>query len=567
MARIRLVQIRNLRGIASLDWAPSPGLNCLIGPGDSGKTTILDAIDLCVGARRNVPFSDADFHNLNIEQPISIAVTLGALPDAMRSMEAYGQYLRGYDGSTGTLEDEPGAGIETVLTLLLTVSSDLEPVWTLASPRAEALGLTRNLAWADRVQLAPVRIGGPGDLHLGWRRGSVLNRLTDEKADASAALIKAARDARAAFGDQAETQLTATLSLVSKEAADLGIRLEDGIVRALLDAQSVSFQGGTVSLHDKQGVPLRALGVGSTQLLVAALQRKAASQTGITLIDEMEHGLEPHRLIRLLGSLGAKEKEPPLQVFATTHSPVAVRELAAAQLHVVRNLAGGHAVIRVGEAADVQGTIRVYPEAFLASSVIVCEGASEVGLLRGLSLYLTRNDLAPLLTARGVALVDAGGVTKLYGRVKAFVALGYRTLALRDDDVQPLPADEAAFVAAGGKVVAWRPGRALEDELFACLPPDAVTALIERAIEIHGEALIEDHIRSASGNTLSLNNRTALLGSAGRAILGKASRSKQGWFKSVSWMEDVAADIVGPHLMMAEEGFRELANELFRWME
>ena len=567
MARVRFVQIRNFRGIASLDWSPSPGLNCLIGPGDSGKTTILDAIDLCIGARRSLPFSDADFHNLDIEQPISIAVTLGALPDALRSMESYGQYLRGYDASTGTLEDEPGAAIETVLTLLLTVSSDLEPAWTLASRRAEALGLTRNLAWADRVQLAPVRIGGSSDLNLGWRRGSVLNRLTDEKADASAVLINAAREARAAFGDQAETQLTATLGLVSKVAADLGIQLEDGIVRALLDAQSVSFQGGTVSLHDKQGVPLRALGVGSTRLLVAGLQRKAAFETGITLIDELEHGLEPHRVIRLLGSLGAKEKDAPLQVFATTHSPVAVRELAATQLHVVRSLAGGHAIIRVGDAADVQGTIRVYPEAFLASSVIVCEGASEVGLLRGLDLYLTRNDLAPSLTARGVALVDAGGVTKLYGRVKAFVALGYRTLALRDDDAQPLAADEAAFVVGGGKVVAWRPGRALEDELFACLPDAAVTALIDRAIEIHGETLIEDHIRSASSNTLSLHNRPALLDGPGRAILGKASRSKQGWFKSVSWMEDVAADIVGPHLAMAEEGFRELVYDLFRWME
>ncbi len=255
MARIRLVQIRNLRGIASLDWAPLPGLNCLIGPGDSGKTTILDAIDLCIGARRNVPFSDADFHNLDIEQPISIAVTIGDLPDAMCSMESYGQYLRGYDAFTGTLEDEPGAGIETVLTLLLTVSSDLEPVWTLASSRAEALGLTRNLAWADRLQLAPVRIGGSGDLHLGWRRGSVLNRLTDEKADASAALIKAARDARATFGDQAETQLRATLSLVSKEAADLGIRLDDGIVRALLDAQSVSFQGARYRCMTSRACP------------------------------------------------------------------------------------------------------------------------------------------------------------------------------------------------------------------------------------------------------------------------------------------------------------------------
>ena len=29
---------------------PAPGINCLIGPGDIGKSTLLDAIDLCMGA-------------------------------------------------------------------------------------------------------------------------------------------------------------------------------------------------------------------------------------------------------------------------------------------------------------------------------------------------------------------------------------------------------------------------------------------------------------------------------------------------------------------------------------
>ncbi|MGO4684118.1 AAA family ATPase [Hyphomicrobium sp. 2TAF46] len=40
------------------------GLNCLIGPGDSGKSSVLEAIDFCLGARRNLQISDADFHRL-----------------------------------------------------------------------------------------------------------------------------------------------------------------------------------------------------------------------------------------------------------------------------------------------------------------------------------------------------------------------------------------------------------------------------------------------------------------------------------------------------------------------
>jgi len=70
MARIRKVKIENFRGIKHLEWLPAPGINCLIGPGDSSKSSILGAIDYCVGARRNIQFTDADFHGLDVERPI-----------------------------------------------------------------------------------------------------------------------------------------------------------------------------------------------------------------------------------------------------------------------------------------------------------------------------------------------------------------------------------------------------------------------------------------------------------------------------------------------------------------
>src|SRR5690606_16453677 len=124
--------------------------------------------------------------------------------------------------------------------------------------------------------------------------------------------------------------------------------------------------------------------------------------------DELEYGLEPHRIARFLGSLGAKETAPPLQVFLTTHSPVALRELSGNQLFVIRRGAQGHEVRPIGTGNDTQSTIRLYPEAFLARSVIICEGASEIGLLRGLDLYRVEQGHASL-AALGVALVDCGG--------------------------------------------------------------------------------------------------------------------------------------------------------------
>jgi hypothetical protein len=571
MARIRKIDVENFRGIKTLSWRPSPGLNCLIGPGDSGKSSILDAIDFCLGARRNIQFTDADFHLLDVEAPISISVTLGELDDGLKNLDAYGMYVRGFDAQSGTIEDEPEKDAETVLTVRLTVANDLEPSWTLVSERAEAQGLARNLSWGDRVRLAPTRIGAMADYHLGWRRGSVLNRVSEERADASAALAKAGRDARAAFGDEVQGQLGETLSIVATTAKELGIPIGENI-KAMLDAHSVSFGGGTISLHDEDGIPLRGLGIGSTRLLIAGLQRKAAAQSTIILIDELEHGLEPHRIIRLLGSLGAKEKKPPLQVFMTTHSPVALRELAGSQLFVTRPATDKHDVLTVGTADDIQSTIRLYPDAFLAPSVIVCEGASEVGLVRGLDQYRIANG-HEAITAQGTALADCGGgdADRPFKRAAVFRALGYRASVVRDDDKKPTAGVETAFIADGGKVVAWRDGRALEDELFLSLTDDGVSKLLSRAMELHGAELVNEHIKSASQNGKDLDAVLQEMFSGGvtpegRLILGKAARTKKaGWFKSVTWMEDVGRDVVGPDLANADAGFSALVDSIFAW--
>ena len=414
-----------------------------------------------------------------------------------------------------------------------------------------------------------MRIGAAAGYHLAWGRGSVLNRLSEERADASAVLAKAARDARAAFGEDAEGQLGETLGIVAETAEELGIPVGEN-VKAMLDAHSASFTGGTISLHDESGVPLRGLGVGSIRLLIAGLQRKAAAETAIILIDETEHGLEPHRIIRFITSLGAKEEEPPLQVFMTTHSPVVLRELSGNQLFVVRRLEDGHHVRRVGDDHDIQGTIRLYPEAFLAQSVLLCEGATEVGFVRGIDLYRIESGETSI-TANGVALVDCGGgeAERCFKRAAVFQRLGYRTAILRDSDKAVAQAAEDAFINADGTVIAWRNGRAIEDELFLSLSDDAIDELIDLAIELHGEDLIDDHIRSASEGDTDLAQILANAPSDGysekiRAVLGKAAKTKAGWFKSITWMETAAREIVGPD-SPDNSDFGLIVETIFKW--
>lgn len=88
---------------------------------------------------------------------------------------------------------------------------------------------------------------------------------------------------------------------------------------------------------------------------------------------------------------------------------------------------------------------------------------------------------------------------------------------------------------------------------------------------MHGATLVDDHIKSATKNSKTLDAvQTELmwgsLSEETRTILGKASRTKKGgWFKSVSWMEEAAGEIVGPDLVKAEVGFQTIIDSVFAW--
>jgi putative ATP-dependent endonuclease of the OLD family len=178
VSRIRHIEIKHFRCIESFTWVPKPGLNCLIGPGDTGKSSVLDALDKCVGGRKHIPCSDADFYRHDVSSPICISVTLGDLDDSLKNLELYGLYLRGSNKDNGQVLPEPEAGNETVLTIRLTITGDLEPTWSLYSERAEAQGQSRYLTWADRTKLAAVRLGQSAGYNLTWGKGSILNRVS-----------------------------------------------------------------------------------------------------------------------------------------------------------------------------------------------------------------------------------------------------------------------------------------------------------------------------------------------------------------------------------------------------
>jgi putative ATP-dependent endonuclease of the OLD family len=569
VARIRRIEIANFRSIEQLDWFPRPGMNAIIGSGDSGKSSLLDAIDWCLGARNTVPVTDADFYSLDTGRPISISVTVGDLSERLLNLESYGPYFRHFSESASMVDDEPLSGEESVLTINLAIQADLHPVWTLVSQSAADSGKSRMLRWEDRPLVHPGRLGHQIAGQLSWSRGSVLYKLTRERTETGPALAHSARQARTAFGRITGSQFDETLEAVKAVAARLGLAVGDA-PHATLDAHSVSLTDGAIALHDSRGVPLRSLGTGSSRLLTVGLQRSAAEAAGssILLVDELEHGLEPHRIRKLLGEMGYKQEQPTIQTFLTTHSPVVLQELGTPPLHVLRRKTRRHEILTVG--TDAQGMLRTTPDAFLAEAVLVCEGATEVGFVRGLDQHLDKVG-KPTLFSHSMATMDGkgGSPDALIAKGIGMALLGYRVAVFIDADKPVSTIKLAELTLLGGRLFKWREQRTTEGELFHSLAPECAASLLERAQTL--DPKVDDHIRSKSSGKFTYASALANLQAgdppeALRQVLADAAHACE-WFKSISKMEDAVRDIIGPGLKAADKEFGNQVAQLIKWVK
>ena len=223
----------------------------------------------------------------------------------------------------------------------------------------------------------------------------------------------------------------------------------------------------------------------------------------------------------------------------------------------------------------MQSILRTDPEAFLAKSILVCEGASEIGLARGLDQYGVEEHNRTSFFALGGAYVNAGGSTPDHCLDKALVLrrLGYNVSAFIDADKPPTPTLLATLAAEGVGLLTWRAGRALEDELFISMAEVAIDSLLGYAIERIGRDNVADHIRSKSNGQRTLEAIEAERAELGcyspatRELLGRAARvSKNGWFKSVSGYQHVGRTIVGPQCENSEAGFLHVLNRLRDWI-
>jgi len=524
---VRHVSIKRFRGIKTLDWAPDGSFVCLIGPGDSMKTTILDAVEMALSPRWNLSFDDYDFYNADTSEPIEIVLTVGDLPPRLMSERKYGLHLRGWNQKTG-LHDEPNEeGDEPVISIRLSVDESLKPSWTVVNDRLkEGIPVSAR----DREALGVVRLAHTVDRHLTWARGSVLSRFTGAADEVALVLAQVSRAARQRFDTSLAPKLTEAAGRLDGIGKLVGVRSRSGYHPGL-DFASVGSFSGIISLMDGK-IPFSQAGLGSRKLLALAIEHHMLQQGSITLIDEIETGLEPHRLRRLLRFLRPSQngRFKSGQVIMTTHSPVVIEELRANELRVVRVRDGVVEIKRCDR--TLQGTLRACSEAFLGRHVIVCEGATEVGLCRALDDYWVEHDGSEPFSCKGVVVADGNG-EQAASRAKSYHELGYRTALFIDSDKKENLDRGLDLEKQGVKLFTWDGNMSTEERVFNDLPWNEVICLLKVVRESqHG---LSDQVAARMPSSASKLPNDPSQWSDTREIrnaIGKAAKKKC-WFKRI----------------------------------
>ena len=489
MAKIIHLDIVNYRGIKhlTLEFKADRNMICLIGRGDSGKTTILDAISLALSPSWNLNFNDTDFYNCDHSKNIEIIVSLINIPEKLLSENKFGLYARGLSIQNNTIIDdvtleELNEDMVPVLTVKFTVDSSLEPQWVVTNRRGQE---EKPISAADRAHLNCYMISDFIDRHFSWNKGNPLYALlkstnSDDASDNYNIVIQHLREAKEEIDRNDFENLNKATDLIKLQAAELGLDISNA--STTLDSRELSIKDGRISLHEHT-VPFRLKGKGSKRLASIAIQSALVRNGGIMLIDEVEQGLEPDRVKQVVRSLNGHHAG---QIFITTHSRDAITELGSEPLlFLLKDKKTDNIKSRPFDHNDgeLQKTIRACPEAFFAKKVIVCEGATEVGICRAMDKWRAQHS-EERMSFKDCAYVDGTG-NNIAQRVHEINEAGLKTALFCDSDLKDINAKKGQWKEDGISIFDCDDILCLEQQVFKDLPWNGVKALLQYAKERH----------------------------------------------------------------------------------
>lgn len=353
-------------------WFPAKGVNVILGGGDVGKTTMLDAIALLLSPAYPSIVPDTDYYLRKDEDGFVVEAIMSLPADTGISQLVKPSWPWDWDGTNVIVptiaDDGADPRNDPVYWLRVRGTDELELVYEIVQPDGTAETLPVSL----RRQIGLVRLSGDdrNDRDLRFVQGSQLDKLLSDKA------------LRSRLANQlAETDVANGVSENAKEtlkALDQAFKantLPHDLDLAITGGPGLSIMAliGLTAKREDIPLPLASWGAGTRRLAALAIAGQNHKASPITIVDEIERGLEPYRQRMLIGKLQAGTS----QVFVTTHSAAAVSAAVRASLWYIDH-AG--AIGRLDSNKSIRHQKRD-PETFLSRLAIVGEGATELGFV------------------------------------------------------------------------------------------------------------------------------------------------------------------------------------------
>jgi len=538
---IRRLDISRFRGIEHLEWLPDRGVNVLVGGGDAGKSTILHAIALLFSPTNAVQVLETDYFNRLSENGFSIEAVV-ELPDEIdvnKLQQPLWPWVWGTNGAV--LPDLDGVEGPEIAVYRFRVrgTSELDASWEVIQPNDEVIALPVGLR--RRIGIVRLTNEDRNDRDLRLVAGSALDRLIS-RGNLKARISRevANTDIDKALDDDE----IAALAALDDKLRNAG--LPHGLALGLTSSQGLSIGAliGLLASRDDITLPLASWGAGTRRMASLEIAGSTEAATRLTIIDEIERGLEPYRLRQLI----AKLDEGGGQCFITTHSPVAIKAagLGMSALWFVDM----HARVGALPRSAIENQQRRDPETFLARLPVIAEGATEVGFLR--RLFEVAFDCTPDFL--GIRVCDGGGNDAMLILLEALKNAGVTIGAFCDNEGRFPTRWAAISKALSPRFFQWKEG-CLDENVIKRIPDEKLMALVRDpdgasgrrlrtlAIRLDVDEKDERSILDACGDpsVRFLNLRSVIVAAATGATDGASSDDQKkewksharDWFKSV----------------------------------
>lgn len=564
--KITNIEIHNFRGIktGNVSFPDDTRIVCLIGAGDSTKSTLLRAIEWVLWPTWNLTACDNDFYNCDTSTPIILRGTFSEIPEKLLGEDKFGLYLRRpgilIDPET---DDEPIDGKPVCITIQLTIDGTLEPKWEVICNRKEP----KLISHAERKLLTVGNIGTNCSKDMVWGKFSVLQKYADAKGilhDAHTATLRAVAE----NADLHELDEVAIILEGVGKQYGVGFQTE---IRNRMIVQNSTFSS-SVGLYDGK-IPLNQRGNGSQRLLSMGLNIQASAGSAILLVDEIENGLEPYRLKSLINEFRTTHKTTG-QVIMTTHSPIAVAECTVDEIVIIHSKVGETKAVQLRSTdhdtnAAMQAQMRSNPESFLCKRLIVCEGKTEQGFIRAVDTYLAENQNYRM-AYKGVG-VAAGGGEQTFDYARNLIKCGYEICIFMDSDKPNEKATKDSFRETGISIFDWEDGNCIEEQIFQDIPTSLAMEALEIAVDYRGIDSVKSKL-TANDIPYQIEDEKIVLSEMDAITRKKigtvaARSSKTAWFKRIDLGETLGDKVFSRWEEIDEESkLKTVVKALARWV-